>query len=67
MNKDIQNFSDHFVQEGCDPKKVYCQNCINWDNFWKDCPLCIGNSYKDKNKDLNCKYYKRKWWKFWVK
>jgi hypothetical protein len=21
----------------------------------------------EKNKDGNCKYYKRKWWKFWLK
>lgn len=23
--------------------------------------------YNVLNKDCNCQYYKRKWWKFWVK
>ena len=58
-------------------KKVHCENCTKYDaqchafakQFENSKALrvgyttgCIGD-----NKNHNCKAYKRKWWKFWVK
>ena len=37
-------------------KKVYCKNC-KW-NGW-ECST-------EKGYASNCKFYERKWWKFWV-
>ena len=59
-------------------KKVYCNNCI-WFNWYvykfkngeiyisgfidlKYEIICHAKEYKNNN----CKYYKKKWWKFWV-
>ena len=42
------------------------QNLIKIDYFWGDT-----NEYKEHpafiNLNNNCPYYKRKWWKFWIK
>lgn len=52
--------------------KVYCKNCSE---MWY-CKLihCVGSKsliriydYVQENKIENCPYYKRKWYKFWVK
>ncbi|GAI84515.1 unnamed protein product [marine sediment metagenome] len=53
-------------------KKVYCENCKYSGIFKKKKKLyfyCkLGNVFEDaSNLDNNCKFYKRKWWKFWVK
>lgn len=60
--------------------KVYCKNC-KWfidTSYSYDWHYCIGTSYNGYRKaikpagkeELNyngdCKYYKRKWYKFWV-
>lgn len=50
-------------------KKVYCENCkyvnsgVTMRILDKKLIRCNGGP----NKKYNCKYYKRKWWKFWVK
>lgn len=44
-------------------KKVYCKNCYA-DGEMDLSYVCITCMF---NKNNNCKNYKRKWWKFWVK
>lgn len=52
-------------------KKVYCKNCecylpSKYDKGgWAMCSL--GAKCYTNNKSGFCKYYKRKWYKFWVK
>ncbi len=63
--------------------KVYCRNCkhVGWTGGdWCDCPrIRRGNKYSgitywkgvvrksEENKNGDCKTYKRKRWKFWIK
>lgn len=59
-------------------KKVYCKNC-KYKGIWM-CNLprkneiinpfdgrCIGFKVNPNNSTGECKYYERKWWKFWVR
>ena len=64
-------------------KKVYCINCkycdiqdaCSYQSYYKrvDYPLLFiytktyTNLIFKLNRNNACKYYKRKWWKFWVK
>lgn len=54
-------------------KKVYCENCKYVKKIEiKDatvyyCPLPTFLLKDADNTKYNCKYYKRKWWKFWIK
>ena len=54
-------------------KETYCENCkyYGWKNLEKcfdDLPkVFLGLDVKGwTNKDGNCPYYRRRWWKFWV-
>lgn len=53
-------------------KKVYCKNC-KWDFSELGCrrtPVIKGETIISKlrlNSTGKCKFYKRKWWKFWIK
>ena len=57
--------------------KVYCENCKYFketNNYFLGCGGFIDRYCKfysidcEKiNRNNNCLYYKRKWWKFWVK
>lgn len=55
-------------------KEVYCYNCKHSkrikfrdrDGVFYYCPLQVILEDAD-NMNLNCKLYKRKWWKFWIK
>ena len=47
-------------------KKVYCNNCQQFNKLeaWGNwCGYLIN---MDANKRNNCIFYKRKWWKFWT-
>jgi hypothetical protein len=49
--------------------KVYCENCKWYSN--KSCIYIIDFpdifiQKKPNNVNHNCKYYIRKWWKFWI-
>jgi hypothetical protein len=55
--------------------KLYCKDCHYYlgvvsvapEGDWK--PWCeVYGTYPQiqKNKDLKCVYYRRKWWKFWA-
>jgi hypothetical protein len=64
------------ITEGAPQGKVYCKDCEN--NGWSDI-VCFAERNKNeytgqyslgnKNTNVNgdCKYYKRLWYKFWVK
>lgn len=56
-------------------KKVYCKNCefehghfvCYWDAIQLLKEEITGKKIKTYlNEQGDCKYYKRKWWKFWV-
>ena len=64
-------------------KKVYCKNCKYCKYIITHEPITNGGEYlchaelntpftpklrcENKNKERNCRDYKRKWWKIWVK
>ena len=62
------------------PVKVYCKNCKHC-KIYAECSMfskrykdIMGDSYMScvencflVNRTFDCKYYKRKWWKFWIK
>jgi len=52
--------------------KVYCCNCVGKESSsgcirFINGRLFVFLSQKILNKNNDCLYYKRKWWKFWVK
>ncbi len=56
-------------------KEIYCKNCEfahgNFVCYWNALQLLkediTGEEMKAYlNEKYNCRYYKRKWWKFWV-
>lgn len=44
---------------------LFCNSMGNQHLSWTGYNSFQGDHYN--NKDLRCKNYKRKWWKFWVK
>ena len=60
--------------KGAEVKKVYCKDCKyhGWDNLDK-CYDGIPEKFLGlklrgwTNRHRDCKYYKRKWWKVWVR
>lgn len=45
----------------------YCKKKIGEHDEAYSREIDIVSDYKKLNKDNVCGYYKRKWWKFWVK
>ena len=52
------------IEHYCDPEKTATHNFFGWPTSWDidDMAHC-----EIQNENNNCRYYKRKWWKFWVK
>ena len=49
-------------------EKVYCKNCrLNIVRNKMMVEYCFDHPDYFHNKNNNCKFYKKKWWKFWVK
>lgn len=53
-------------------KKVFCKNCKYYiDNVCYYALVDVEDKklriVKLENKNNDCKYYERKWWKFWIK
>ncbi len=50
---------------------IILNRCLKLSKVFRDSigDLCITDimDCKDQNAHKNCKYYKRKWWKFWIK
>lgn len=46
---------------------IYCKNCTQQEDSRGSMLVpCKDHPYYFHNRDYNCKYYKRKWWKIWV-